>query len=363
MVDSKNQRLLIFLRGILEKENLNKLVLFLGYIFRRFAKDKGTRVAASLSYSSLLAIVPMMTIALALLSAFPGFEDSRGELQASLLNNLLPSAELEISEQLNAFVDNAKNMTTIGVLALAVTAIMLLYTISNSFNSIWRVQERRPIFNLILVYWALLTLGPLMLGASLTVSSYGFAIAELADQSGRTSSIVTLLAPIFLGCTAFTVLFLVVPNRPVLFSHALIGGIVSTTLFELLKRGFGLYLQYFPSYQAIYGALATIPIFLIWMYLSWVVVLLGAEITAALPERRAVLRKDIKREGDGRSIVVGHCLVAEARRGGARWRNLERDGYDAGPSSRFTGYGRGFGRLERHAYRRTNRPWTLGALP
>ena len=309
MVDSKNRRLLMTLSAVFQKENLDNAILFLGYVFKRFGKDNGTRVAASLSYSSLLAIVPMMTIALALLSAFPGFEDSRGELQATLFNNLLPSAEIEISEQLNAFVDNAKNMTTIGVLALAVTAIMLLYTISNSFNSIWRVQERRPIFNLILVYWALLTLGPLMLGASLTVSSYGFAIAELADQSGRTSSLVTLLAPVVLGCIAFTVLYLVVPNRPVLFSHALVGGVVSTMLFELLKRGFGLYLQYFPSYQAIYGALATIPIFLIWMYLSWVVVLLGAEITAALPERRAALRKDIKREGIGDRLSLAIALL------------------------------------------------------
>ncbi|MEH6630858.1 MAG: virulence factor BrkB family protein [Halopseudomonas aestusnigri] len=323
MVDSTFKRFLVQIRRIAKKQNLKDSLRFVGYVFKRFSKDKGTRVAASLSYSSLLAIVPMMTIALALMSAFPGFQDSKGELQASLLNNLLPSAELQIAEQLNSFVANANNMTAIGVLALAVTAIMLLYTISNSFNAIWRVQEKRPIFNLILVYWALLTLGPLMLGASLTVSSYGFAMAEMADQSGYTSSFLTVVIPILLGCTAFTVLYLVVPNRPVLFSHALIGGVTATTLFELLKRGFGLYLHYFPSYQAIYGALATIPIFLIWMYLSWMVVLLGAELTAALPERRAVLRKDIKREGIGDRLSLALALLQKLEKAGKQGATLK----------------------------------------
>ncbi len=323
MIDSTFKRLFVQIRRIAKKQNLKDSLRFVGYVFKRFGKDRGTRVAASLSYSSLLAIVPMMTIALALMSAFPGFQDSKGELQASLLNNLLPSAELQIAEQLNSFVANASNMTAIGVLALAVTAIMLLYTISNSFNSIWRVQEKRPIFNLILVYWALLTLGPLMLGASLTVSSYGFAMAQMADQSGYASSILTRVIPIFLGCTAFTVLYLVVPNRPVLFSHALIGGVTATILFELLKRGFGLYLHYFPSYQAIYGALATIPIFLIWMYLSWMVVLLGAELTAALPERRAVLRKDIKREGIGDRLSLALALLQKLEKAGKQGTTLK----------------------------------------
>ncbi len=323
MVDSTLKRFLVRARGIAKKENLKNSFRFLGYVFKRFGQDRGTRVAASLSYSSLLAIVPMMTIALALMSAFPGFEDSKGELQATLLNNLLPSAELEIAEQLNSFVENANNMTAIGVLALAVTAVMLLYTISNSFNAIWRVQEKRPIFNLILVYWALLTLGPLMLGASLTLSSYGFAMAQMADGSGYTSTFLTATIPIILGCTAFTVLFLVVPNRPVLFAHALVGGLTSTILFELLKRGFGFYLHYFPSYQAIYGALATIPIFLIWMYLSWLVVLLGAELTAALPERRAVLRRDIKREGIGDRLSLVLALLQKLEKAGKQGTTLK----------------------------------------
>ncbi|WP_419905630.1 YihY family inner membrane protein [Kiloniella sp.] len=323
MVDSTFKRFLVQIRRIAKKQNLKNGLRFVGYVFKRFGRDRGTRVAASLSYSSLLAIVPMMTIALALMSAFPGFQDSKGEIQASLLNNLLPSAELEIAEQLNSFVANANNMTAIGIVALAVTAIMLLYTISNSFNTIWRVQERRPIFNLILVYWALLTLGPLMLGASLTLSSYGFAVAQMADQSGYVSSALTAFIPIGLGCTAFTVLFLVVPNRPVLFFHALIGGMTTTTLFEILKSGFGLYLHYFPSYQAIYGALATIPIFLIWMYLSWMVVLLGAELTAALPERRAILRKDIKREGIGDRLSLILALLQKLEKAGKNGATLK----------------------------------------
>ncbi|MFD2206286.1 YihY family inner membrane protein [Kiloniella antarctica] len=316
MIDSTFKRLFVQVRRIAQELDLKTTFRFMGYVFKRFGKDKGTRVAASLSYSSLLAIVPMMTIALALMSAFPGFEDSKDELQATLLNNLLPSAEFEIAVQLNTFVANASDMTAIGVLALAVTAIMLLYTISSSFNAIWRVQEKRPIFNLILVYWALLTLGPLMLGASITVSSYGFAMAQIADGTGYTVSVLTRIIPIFLSATAFTVLYLVVPNRPVLFSHALVGGVSATILFELLKRSFGLYLFYFPSYQAIYGALATIPIFLIWMYLSWMVVLLGAELTAALPERRAVLRRGIKREGLGDRLSLALALLYKLEKAG-----------------------------------------------
>ncbi|WP_020592654.1 YihY family inner membrane protein [Kiloniella laminariae] len=323
MTDSTLKRLLVMLKQLADRKTLINTGRFLRYVLRRFDKDKGTRVAASLSYSSLLAIVPMMTIALALMSAFPGFEDSRSTLQNSLLKNILPAAELEIAEQLNSFVANAQNMTAIGVLALAVTAIMLLYTISHSFNSIWCVQERRPLFNLILVYWALLTLGPLLLGASLTVSSYGFAMAELVGGGSYTRSFVSRILPIVLGGTAFTLLYLVVPNRPVLFKHALAGGVAATTLFELLKRGFGLYLSYFPSYQAIYGAMATIPIFLIWMYLSWVVVLLGAEIAAALPERRAVLRRGIRREGIGDYLSLMIALLRKLEKAGHHGTSLK----------------------------------------
>lgn len=297
------------LRPVKTARELPRVLFYAG---KRFTKDSCARSAAALSYSSLLALVPLLTIALTVLSAFPAFSDARIELQTLVFENFLPDAGVEISDQLTSFVDNATQTTGIGVIALAVTALLLLSTINSAFNAIWRVADQRSLFLKLLVYWALLTLGPLLIGASLTLSSYGFAMVAWSGIDGYTRTFfdVTRFLPAVLSTGAFTLLYIVVPNRPVRFQHALGGAVVAAFLFEVLKKGFALYLTHFPSYQALYGALAAVPIFLVWMYLSWAVILFGAEIAASLPEWRASLRRGEGSGALGARLALGLSILA-----------------------------------------------------
>ncbi|WP_343564896.1 YihY family inner membrane protein [Kiloniella sp. b19] len=301
---------------------ISDLGLFARHVLKRFGEDNGPRVAASLSYSSLLAMVPLMTIALALLSAFPGFEGQREQLVDQLLSSLLPSAELQIAEQLNSFVQNARQTTAIGILVLGFTALMLLNTIKSSFDMIWRIRDKRPFFQLMLVYWALLTMGPLLMGTSLSLSSYSYAMTRWVGEVDYTRTVISFLLPILFGSVGFTILYAVVPNRAVQWRHALIGAVVATVIFELLKKAFGLYITNFPSYQAIYGALATVPIFLVWLYLSWCVVILGAEIAASLPEWKAARRRKHHRSAVGDHLALSLAMLSHLEKARQRGQSL-----------------------------------------
>ncbi len=309
------------LRPLKTARALPRVLLYAG---KRFGKDSCARSAAALSYSSLLALVPLLTIALTVLSAFPAFSQARVELQELVFKNFLPDAGIEISDQVTSFVENATQTTGIGVVALAATALLLLSTITSAFNAIWRVADQRSLFLKLLVYWALLTLGPMLIGASLTLSSYGFAMVEWSGIDGYTRSFfdVTQFLPAVLSAGAFTLLYIVVPNRPVRFRHAFGGAIVAAFLFEVLKKGFALYLAHFPSYQALYGALAAVPIFLVWMYLSWAVILFGAEIAASLPEWRASLRRGEASGAPGARLALGLSILSRLNRAAQEGRKL-----------------------------------------
>lgn len=287
------------------------LIQFAAYCGRRFADDQCLRRATQLSYASLLALVPILAICVGLLSGFPAFEQLRIDAQMLLYDNLLPDAGLEVSDQVASFVENARSMTGIGTAALVVTAILLLSAINGAFNAIWRVTEPRPIMIRVMAYWMVLTVSPLLLGASLSLSSYGFAQA-VVEHSDRAFGLTRLL-PLLLTAGGFTLLYMVVPARSVAFTHALGGGVVAAALFEGLKAGFGFYLAEFPSYQAIYGAMAAIPIFLIWMYLSWAVVLFGAEIAAAAREWRLVGRLGAGSRGAGHRLALALALLYRLR--------------------------------------------------
>src|SRR3546814_216869 len=278
--------------------NLRNLLPFAAYCGRRFMADGCLRRATGLSYASLLAIVPVLAICFGLLAAFPAFERLRFEAQVYLFQNLVPNAGMEVSDQIATFVENARSMTGIGTLALLVTALLLLSTINGAFNAIWRVTEPRPLMIRLMAYWMILTISPLLLGASLSLTSYGFVSAVM--EQGERAFGLTRLLPFLFAIGGFTLLYAVVPARPVAFRHALAGGVVAGVLFELLKAGFGFYLRQFPSYEAIYGALAAIPIFLVWMYLSWAIMLLGAAVAAAAPEWRLAGRLRQGRQGAGR---------------------------------------------------------------
>ena len=256
-------------------------------VARRFQEDHGLQTASSLTFTTLLSLVPIITVALALMSAFPVFQGMSGVIEAFVFDNMVPESADIIGEYADQFIDNAAKLTAVGVAFLAVTAIMLLVTIDDAFNDIWRVRRPRPMLQRVLIYWALITVGPLLIGSSLSLSSW-----LMSASAGWTQHIpyasVTLIkfSAIALTCIALALLYHAMPNRPVKFLDALIGGVLAGVVFELTKHGFGFYITHFPTYKLVYGAFAAVPVFLMWLYISWLVVLLGAVVVAALPEWR-----------------------------------------------------------------------------
>jgi membrane protein len=251
------------------------------YVLCRFNRDGCLSSAAALSYTTLLAMVPLLALALGILTGFPGFEDVHVRIQSFVLRNLVPQAGQAVTSALTSFIENAGRATGVGIIGLAFTSIMLFATINSAFNQIWRVERERPILWRVVVYWAIISLGPMLFGAALSLS--GTIFGEITGARGM-RKLISWLLPLVIEIVAFSLLYAITPNRPVRWRHAWLAGLVAALLFELLKAGYGSYLRQFPTYQSIYGALSAIPIFLLWMYLCWAVTLFGAEVAAALPE-------------------------------------------------------------------------------
>ncbi len=266
---------------------LSRLCELLRIVARRFYDDRGLQVASSLTFTTLLSLVPIVTVALTLISAFPVFKGLSGVIEDWVFDNMMPDSADIIEKYTAQFVDNAANLTTVGIAFLAVTAIMLLMTIDDAFNDIWRVRRSRPLLQRVVIYWTLITVGPLLIGASLSLSSWLMS-ASAGWTSGIPYANVTLIkvSAIALTAIALALLYYAMPNRPVAVRDALIGGVWAGVVFELTKHGFGFYITNFPTYKLVYGAFAAAPVFLLWLYVSWLVVLLGAVVVAALPEWR-----------------------------------------------------------------------------
>jgi membrane protein len=255
----------------------------------RFREERVTQTAGSLTYTTLLSLVPLFTVALAISTAFPVFDEWISALQLFILENVLPDtpAVETIVDQINSFSQNAARLTAIGIAGFVVTAVMLMLTVDNALNRIFRVQRRRSIVQNIFVYWGVITLGPLLIGASLSTTYFALRRSFGVPQLDRLADAMLGVVPFLLTCAALMLLYGVVPARRVEWRHALIGGVLAGIAFEIAKRGFAIYLGRVPTYTLIYGAFATIPIFLIWLYMSWLVVLTGAIFTALLPMFRA----------------------------------------------------------------------------
>jgi len=265
---------------------LRQLGRFVFHVAARFSEDRCLQVASSLTFTTLLALVPLVTIALSLISAFPFFSSLGEQIHTFLLENMLPEkAGKVVTAYIEQFSGRAGQLTAIGTAALAVTAFVTMFTIERAFNSIWRVPRQRPVAQRILIYWAILTLGPILIGASLSITSFVVgASLGVARQIPLAEGVILRLVPFALTWVAFTLLYYLVPNRRVEPRHALFGGLLAALAFEFMKRGFALYIARFPTYTLVYGAFAAIPVFLLWIYFSWVVIVGGAVITALIPD-------------------------------------------------------------------------------
>ncbi|MEQ8228061.1 MAG: YihY family inner membrane protein [Rhodospirillales bacterium] len=296
----------------------------LGIALRRFQDDQCLRMAASLSYTSLLAAVPLTAIAFAMLAAFPVFEGVRDSFQDVLFANFLPDAAESMREHFDKFVRNTATLSAVGIVALALTAVLLLGTIESALNTIFRVTRPRRLGPRLLVFWAIITLGPLLLGASFSLSAYFFAATQWIGVDPATGFFgeAAKLLPTTIMMVLLTMFYVTIPNRPVAFTGGIVGAIVAGLLIAVLRKGFGFYVTHFPTYQNIYGAMSAVPIFLIWMYLSWAVVLVGATLAATISEWR---------EAGGRPVHLSHspssrlttamavlaCLYGKSREGGS----------------------------------------------
>lgn len=268
-------------------ERLYKTWHFWLSVFLRFDKDGCFYRSSALTFTSLLALVPLMVVVLSVLSAFPVFDALSKDLQDFIFANFVPSTGEVVKTYLMSFVSQARNLSMVGVMFLIVTSILLLFTIEQAFNSIWRVQRRRRLLGTFMLYWAILTLSPFLIGLSIGASTYIMSspiVTEFVSYYGLAHTI-SVIVTILLASLFFSILYITVPNCNVPISAGLWAGIFAAVLFELAKFGFAIYLMHFPTYQIIYGALATIPVFLIWVYLIWLITLLGAEMCHLLAFR------------------------------------------------------------------------------
>lgn len=258
---------------------------FVLFVLRRFEADRCREQAGSLTYTTLFAVVPMLTVFLVIISSIKALEPARQQLQQLIYSNFLPKTTIAFDKALNAFTDKSSNLTIIGILFLFVTTVMMLTSIEKVFNRIWRVRETRGGIIGFMRYWTIISLGPILLGSAFVISSTMASLNVLSNNFAGyelNGAFVLWLISFCLTVVGFFILNWTIPNRSVPIKSALIAGLFSAVVFELLKNLFGFIMSNFTSYEVVYGAFAAIPIFLLWIFLSWNIVLIGVEISYAL---------------------------------------------------------------------------------
>jgi membrane protein len=251
----------------------------------RFREDRLGLTASSLTFTTTIALVPMITVALAVFTAFPMFAKFQDVLQKWLVESLVPdNIARQVLGYLSQFAGKASKLGVAGLAVLLGSALALIFTIDRTLNSIWRVRTRRPFGQRVLVYWAAITLGPVLLGASLSMTSYALSASKglVGALPGGVGLLLDLLQ-FLLVAGGMAAMFHYVPNTFVRWGHAWMGGLFVSALLEVAKKLLALYLSKVPTYSAVYGAFATLPILLVWIYMAWVIVLLGAALTAYVP--------------------------------------------------------------------------------
>ena len=286
MLDRPNAKRMGFLNlPILRQVPWDQARDLLRFARRRLNEERLPQVAGSLTFTTVLALVPMLTIALAIFTTFPLFNTFRTSLEGYFIQSLMPkSIANTILGNLSQFATKATRLSAIGAIALVLTAVAMLLTIDRAFNQIWRVKTSRPLAQRLMVYWAVMTLGPLLIGVSISVTSSLFTATNgVVKHATIMGSFFYSSLSIVLTTVAFSLLYIAVPNRGVDWRDAACGGLLAATAFEIAKRLFAVFISKFPTYTVIYGALAAMPIFLLWVYVSWLIILLGAVFAAALP--------------------------------------------------------------------------------
>ncbi len=257
----------------------------------RFREDRLGETASSLTFTTVMALVPLFTVALAIFSALPAFANLETSVENWLIQSLVPSEiARSVLKYLHQFSSKAGQLGWLGAGVLLVTALALILTIDRKLNDIWRVRELRPFSQRVLTYWGVLTLGPLLLGGSISLTTYLFTASN-----GVAAGYVWLLDlfEYLVVVVALASLYYFVPNAKVRWSHAFIGGLLMAIGLEVVKRLLAIYIKATPTFSAVYGAFATVPILLVWLYMAWLIILFGAVMVAYLPSLlRGVSRRN-----------------------------------------------------------------------
>lgn len=292
---------------------------FLELLIERFKEVRGSLVASSLTFTTLLSLVPLVAVSFTVMGQLPMFAQLGTTLKVFLLTNLLPDkAGKVIATYAVQFSQKASDLTLFGGVALIATAVLLLMTIDRSFNAIWQVKRPRPVWNRIALFWLAITFGPVVLAASIAATTYAVtASLGAVDEPVWLRSMVLRLMPVLLFSALFAYLFFAMPNRRINPRHAIVGGAFAGVGIVLLQRLLGVYFARFPSYTLLYGTFSAIPIFLVWLYSTWLVILVGAMVTAVIPDflaRRRVLPPTVA----GRFYASTRLLAAleQAQRAG-----------------------------------------------
>ncbi len=264
------------------RDKITLTASFLTFVWQRFNADNCRQNAAALTYMSLFAVVPLMTVLFTVISSIPAFQGLENQLQNFIFEHLVPTSGSDVKDYLVQFIQQTRNLSIIGVGFLAVTAFLMLKNIEKAFNHIWHIERHRHGVNGLLLYWAVLSLGPFLLGATFAIQTYLVSLSvffDSADVTGIGTSVLGRL-PFIMSVATFTLLFVAIPNCKVPFRHALYGGVITATCFALAKTLFTTLISN-SSYEVVYGAFAAIPLLLLWLHLSWQLLLGGAELVYA----------------------------------------------------------------------------------
>jgi len=299
---------------------------FARFVLRRWTEDRCPQIAGNLTYTTLLALVPTFTVAVSILSASPYFAAMVAQVKAFLLLNLAPAASSRLlGLYMEDFAANAERLTWTGTAIVLVVSVMMMLIIDRSLNSIWRVHRRRPYWLLVPGYVALFVVGPFLIGAGMAATTFLLSVSaglgpfDVEPAVFRLVSLATTLL-------AFFLVYKIVPHRHVPWRHAVAGSVVAAVLFEAAKELFGVYVKHATTYSLVYGAFAAVPLFLVWLELSWMVVLFGAELTACAGYWHARLWTRLDRPGTRFHEAVGVAReLVEAGPAGMTFDRLRRD--------------------------------------